>query len=133
MLMSGMTSGGAIIKIFENEPFSHVGVVVRSSYTPEIFIWESSTNRANLPDLKTGKVHQGVEILPLKQKIYSGWYGAAAVRRLVGLGEDERKEMERIMYEFMGEMANRVYETDKVSITVINSRLYYVYHCLYLF
>ncbi|KAI6651754.1 hypothetical protein LOD99_5002 [Oopsacas minuta] len=116
VLMSGMTSGGAIIKLFENEPFSHVGVVVRSSYTPEIFIWESSTNRANLPDLKTGTVHQGVEILPLKQKMYSGWYGAAAVRRLVGLGEEERREIEENMYKFMKEVANRVYETDKIQL-----------------
>ena len=127
MLMSGVTSGGAIIKIFENEPFSHVGVVVRSSYTSEIFVWESSTNRANLPDLKTGKVQQGVEILPLKQKIYSGWYGAVAVRKLVGLGEDERKEIEHSMYEFMKEMTNRVYETDKVGRWV-----YMPVYCLYI-
>ena len=115
VLMSGVTSGGAIIKLFENEPFSHVAVVVRSSYTPEIFIWESSTNRANLPDLKTGQVQQGVEILPLKQKIYSGWYGAVAVRKLVGLDGEARKEIEHLMYGFMKEMTDRLYETDKVS------------------
>ena len=116
--MGGVTNSGAIIKLFDNVPFSHIAIVLRSTYTPEIFIWESSTNRANLPDLKTGQANQGVEILPLKQKIYSGWYSSVAVRQLVGLSEKEREEMEHKIFQFMREMNGIVYETDKVRLLV---------------
>ena len=46
-----------------------------------------------LVDVNTGSVTQGVELLPLKHKIFSGWYDKVAIRRLVGLCDEERDEM----------------------------------------
>ena len=44
-------------------------------------------------DVDTGKVQQGVELLPLKNKIFSGWYDKVAVRKLKGLSDQERRDL----------------------------------------
>ena len=46
-----------------------------------------------LVDVTTGNVSQGVELLPLKHKIFSGWYDKVAVRKLTGLSDEERDDM----------------------------------------
>ena len=66
MLMSGVTSSGAIIKFFDNAQFSHVSIVnkynsfeklmssfnffkvIKSKYTTELMSWESNTNKSGV-------------------------------------------------------------------------------------
>ena len=53
-------------------------------------VWESSTNKAGLVDVDTGSVRKGVELLPLRNKIFSGWYNRVAIRKLTGLTAEQR-------------------------------------------
>ena len=46
-----------------------------------------------LVDIDTGKVQRGVELVPLKDKIFSGWYDKVAVRKLKGLSDKQRREL----------------------------------------
>ena len=47
VLFSGATSAGAVIKFFDHSQFSHVALVLNVPYTPQLLIWESSTNHAS--------------------------------------------------------------------------------------
>ena len=46
-----------------------------------------------LVDVDTGKVQRGVELLPLKDKIFSGWYDKVAIRKLKGLSDGQRRDL----------------------------------------
>ena len=52
-----------------------------------------SVELIELVAVNTGSVTQGVELLPLKHKIFSGWYDKVAIRKLVGLSDEERDEL----------------------------------------
>lgn len=71
--------------------------MLRPPYSSSIMVWESSTNKAGLVDVDMGIVHTGVEVLPLKNKIFSGWYDRVAIRRLTGLSEEQRQTMYETM------------------------------------
>ena len=58
-----------------------------------MLVWESSTNKAGLVDVDSGSVRKGVELLPLRNKIFSGWYNRVAIRRLTGLTNEQRQEI----------------------------------------
>ena len=60
-------------------------------------VWESSTNKAGLVDVDTGTVRRGVELLPLRNKIFSGWYDRVAIRRLTGLTDKQRETLYETM------------------------------------
>ena len=68
-----------------------------------------------LVDIETGKVSQGVELLPLKEKIFSGWYSRVAVRRLK-VSDEEREKMTKLLLEFKKEMIDRPYEKKKLEL-----------------
>ena len=55
------------------------------------WFWESSTNKAGLVDVDTGTVCRGVELLPLRNKFFFGWYDCVAVQRLTGLTDKQRE------------------------------------------
>ena len=67
-------------------------------------------------DIETGRVAQGVELLPLEAKIFSGWYGRVAIRHLTGLSEEEREEMNQKMMGFFEEVSGRPYEKNKLDL-----------------
>ena len=46
-----------------------------------------------LVDVDTGTVQTGVELLPLKNKIFSGWYDKVAIRKLKGLSDKQRQDL----------------------------------------
>ena len=71
--------------------------MLRPPYSSSIMVWESSTNKAGLVDVDMGIVHTGVEVLPLKNKIFSGWYDRVAIHRLTGLSEEQRQTMYETM------------------------------------
>ena len=66
---------------------------MRSRYSSYVMVWESSTNKAGLVDVDTGSVRKGVELLPLRNKIFSGWYNRVAIRRLTGLTDEQRQKI----------------------------------------
>ena len=71
--------------------------MLRPRYSSYVMVWESSTNRAGLVDVDTGTVRRGVELLPLRNKIFSGWYDRVAIRRLTGLTDEQRDRLYETM------------------------------------
>ena len=69
-----------------------------------------------LVDVETGKVQRGVELLPLRNKIFSGWYNRVAIRRLTGIDEARRAQMYKQLLEFRKEVQGRPYEKSKVEL-----------------
>lgn len=69
-------------------------------------MWESSTNKAGLVDVDSGSVRKGVELLPLRNKIFSGWYNRVAIRRLTGLTDEQRLEIYQKMLEVKNYITN---------------------------
>lgn len=68
-----------------------------------------------LVDIETGKVTQGVELLPLKEKVFSGWYSRVAVRQL-NINDEEREKMTTHLLEFKKELGERPYEKSKLEL-----------------
>ncbi len=61
-------------------------------------------------------MRKGVELLPLRQKIFSGWYDRVAIRRLTEIDPDKRKELYRDLLEFRKEVQGRPYEKSKTEL-----------------
>lgn len=66
-------------------------------------------------DIETGKVTQGVELIPLKHKIFSGWYSRVAIRQLM-ISDSERAEMTQRLFQFKEELGERPYEKSKLQL-----------------
>lgn len=116
ILFSGATSSGAVIKFFDNSQFSHIGIVIKTKFSSQMLIWEASTNKAGLVDIESGKVRKGVELLPLTNKVFSGWYDRVAVRRLTGIEDAKRQEMYEGLLKFRKEVQGRPYEKHKTEL-----------------
>ena len=71
---------------------------------------------AGLVDVESGKVVRGVELLPLRHQIYSGWYERVAVRRLTGVDDEKREQMYKDLLKFRKEMQGRPYETSDLEL-----------------
>ena len=69
-----------------------------------------------LVDIESGRVRRGVELLPLRHKIFSGWYNRVAVRRLAGISPEKRAEIYEELLKFRKEIQGRPYEKDKVEL-----------------
>ena len=69
-----------------------------------------------LVDIESGKVRRGVELLPLRHKIFSGWYNRVAVRKLAGIPPEKRVELYEELLKFRKEIQGRPYEKDKVEL-----------------
>lgn len=118
ILFSGATSQGAIIKFFDHSQFSHVAMVLKAQYTSQLLIWEASTNHAKLVDVQAGMVGTGVEVLPLRNKVFSGWYDRVAIRHLMNITEEKRQEIYKTMLELRKEWMGRAYEKSFVQLAL---------------
>lgn len=67
-------------------------------------------------DIESGKVRKGVELLPLTNKVFSGWYDRVAVRRLTGIEDAKRQEMYEGLLKFRKEVQGRPYEKHKTEL-----------------
>ena len=66
-------------------------------------------------DIETGKVTQGIELLPLKEKVFSGWYSRVAVRQLQ-ITDEQREKMTASLLKFKMELGERPYEESKLEL-----------------
>lgn len=71
--------------------------------------------------MESGNVCRGVELLPLRYQVYSGWYERVAIRRLTGIDDEKRKEMCKVLLQFRKEVQGRPYE--KSNLELIRSGL----------
>ena len=67
-------------------------------------------------DIETGSVTQGVALIPLEMKIFSGYYGRVAVRRLTGVTPERKEELGKKLIEFYDEVSGRPYEKNKMDL-----------------
>ena len=61
-------------------------------------------------DLETGKVVSGVQLTPLQEKLYSGWYNCVVVRHLKGIDSGTRESIYTKLVEFRKLMHGKPYE-----------------------
>ena len=74
---------------------------------------DKHTLNAGLVDIKSGKVTQGVELLPIRYQLYSGWNNYVAFRRLTGVSDEQREKMYKELLHFRKEVQGRPYEENK--------------------
>lgn len=71
-----------------------------------------------LVDVETGTVCQGVELLPLRKKIFSGWYNRVAFRRLTDIDKDKRQELYTELLKIRKEQQGKPYEKNNVELVL---------------
>lgn len=111
VLFSGRGLVSATIKLFSRSRWSHVGMVYRVVEHDLVLLWESTT-LTKLKDLDTGTARQGVQLVPLQQRLLS-YPGEVAVRRLEG---PRRAEHLARLQAFRAEVRGRPYETSKLTL-----------------
>ena len=60
------------------------------------------------------KVRQGVELLPLRQKIFSGWYNRVAVKKLAGISSEKQAEIYEELLKFRKEIQGQLLKKTKL-------------------
>ena len=68
--------------------------------------------------MQTGHVRTGVEVLPLRNKVFSGWYDRIAIRRLVGISPEKRGQIYKEMLKLRKEWMNRPYEKNMIQMAL---------------
>ena len=69
-------------------------------------------------DVQVGAVRTGVEVLPLRNKVFSGWYDRVAIRRLQNMTTEKRREIYDIMLKLRKEWMGRAYEKDMLQLAL---------------
>lgn len=118
ILLAGAESGGALIKFFDGAQFSHSAIIIRSKCTSELFLYEATPNHHNAVDVRTGKVLHGVQVVPFRYKVFSGWYSRVAVRRLVGITDEEREDIYQKLLLFRKQMEGKPYEKNYLELVL---------------
>jgi hypothetical protein len=93
VLFSGRTFAARLVQAFTGSYWSHVGIVVRLPEYSEPLLWEA-TRASKVADIHRGEIFDGVQLVPLAQKLAS-YPGEVVVRRLVG-AETARRRYRRI-------------------------------------
>lgn len=70
----------------------------------------------DLVDVVSGEVKNGVELIPLRHKILSGWEDRVAVRKLTGIDDQKREKMNEDLMKFMREVQGRAYEKNLLDL-----------------
>lgn len=84
VLFSGRTLAARLVQLWTGSYWSHVGLVVRlPEYGDVPLLWEA-TRASRVADIGLGAHFDGVQLVPLAEKLAS-YPGEVAVRRLVGL------------------------------------------------
>ena len=73
---------------------------------------------AGLVDIESGEVKSGVELVPLRHKMLSGWEEYVAVRRLTGISDEKREKMYEALMKFMREVQGKPYEKSYVDLII---------------
>ena len=112
VLFRGHTLFSRLIQRATRSAWSHVAMVMRLPEYDMLALYES-TGLGTLPDMISGEVRRGVQLVPLSERVRA-CSGAIAVRRLVGvtLGRSERGALMDLRRELRG----RPYERSLVDL-----------------
>ena len=111
VLFSGKGGLSTGIKWFTESQWSHLGMVVRPPDFDVVLMWEASPI-TDIRDIETGKVHKGVRLVALSERLQS-YEGEISIRRLiVKRAPAMLKELSRLRWELKG----RPFETDLIEL-----------------
>ncbi|MAE81440.1 MAG: hypothetical protein CMB80_01800 [Flammeovirgaceae bacterium] len=110
VLFSGKGRISNIIKWFTKSPWSHVGMVIKSKEWDTLLLWESTT-LSKLKDISTGKARQGVQLVPLSERIKT-YEGSIGIRKVKGRGGFNQQGL----IELRAEVKGRPYEESKIEL-----------------
>jgi len=87
VLFSGSCRVGKLIKVLQQNPWSHIGMIVMDSNYDFPCLYES-THSDGLIDLDTGKITQGVQMVPFHEKV-KVYPGSIGYRRLANVADHD--------------------------------------------
>lgn len=108
---SGVIS--SMIKWKDKTRWSHVGMVVKSVDWDMLLLFESTT-LSKLKDVESRKESQGVQLVPLSERIRSYPDDRVGFRKLLGVNRDT--DFTGKVKKFRSDMAGRPYEEDKLEL-----------------
>ena len=112
VLFSGKGRISSFIKWFTKSPWSHVGMVICSPEWNMKLLWESTT-LSKIKDITSGEARQGVQLVPLSERIRA-YDGRIGIRKLQGVSVST--EMKQKLMEFRQEVKGRPYEESKLEL-----------------
>ena len=111
VLFSGKGGISTGIKWFIESQWSHLGMVVRPPDFDVVLLWEASPI-TDIRDVETGKVHKGVRLVALSERIQS-YEGKVSIRLL---DVKRMPEMLEALSKLRWELKGRPFETDVVEL-----------------
>lgn len=87
VLFSGSCHIGKLIKVLQGNPWSHIGMIVMDNQYDFPCLYES-THSDGLIDLDTGKITQGVQMVPFHEKV-KVYPGSIGYRRLTNVSDQD--------------------------------------------
>jgi hypothetical protein len=111
LLFSGNGGISFAIKRLTFSKWSHVAMAVRSEEWDLVLCWES-TSLSNLPDVETNEILQGVQLVPLSERV-KNYDGGVSVRHLE---PKLTKKKARALMQFRREMSGRPYEQNYLEL-----------------
>jgi hypothetical protein len=102
VFFSGKSAFSRAVQLFSASPWSHVGMVMNLPQYDFVCLYEA-TALYDLRDLDTGVFRDGVQLVPLSQRLEQ-YQGAVAYRKLNGfdLAEDHHKSLLNLRTELKG-------------------------------
>lgn len=111
VLFSGNSTISNMIKWFTKSRWSHVGVVISVGQW-DIKLLLESTTLSKIKDISSDDYIQGVQLIPLSEKIINH-EGGVAIRRLVG---ERTLHTIASIVKFRNEIKNRPYEKSRLEL-----------------
>lgn len=99
------------IKVVTGSEWSHLGMVVRLERLDAVLLWESTTF-SNTPDVHSGKVMHGVQLVSLSDKIRR--YDGHTAYRLLSF--DRTYKAEQALMDLRHELKHRPYENSSLEL-----------------
>ncbi len=113
LLFSGNGLFSRIIQLGTLSPWSHVGMVLNIAEWDMVLCWES-TSLGSLEDVNSGRATQGVQLVPLRERIAT-YDGRVSTRRLL---EPLDEKQCATLREFRKSMRGLPYETHHVELAM---------------
>ncbi len=111
VLFSGKGGLSTGIKWFTASRWSHLGMVVRPTDFDVVLLWEASPI-TDIKDFMTGKVHKGVRLVALSERIQT-YEGEICIRHL---SVERKPKMLKALNRLREDLKNRPFETDVIEL-----------------
>ncbi len=111
VLFSGKAGISRLIKWYTVSPWSHVGMVIKEPSYDSVLIWES-LSKSSLPDVQSGLIQPGVQLLALSERI-KHYKGQVALRQIAPeLSQVQQDKLKQLRQELSG----RPYEQSTLAL-----------------